>query len=160
MIGYFAIAGLLLASTVFALVTLLWQVGRMPSGGRLFVLVLPLALYAIMRLYSHLVMIPASIYLRTQANGGDEPIGMDREPDRDRVQQRLEAVDAVGGGTLAWIDDGVRDWLARPPGAERDRARNALLDRLYAYSASSTGDHVQRKAVNDLRLAINPWVKD
>jgi hypothetical protein len=74
------------------------------------------------------------------------------------IYEELNRVDAVRAP--AWVKESVADWLATVPGDEKNSKRAALLDRLYSYAATSTDDYAARSAVNQLRLAINPWVKD
>jgi hypothetical protein len=59
-----------------------------------------------------------------------------------------------------WVREETDDWLATTDGGEKDRKRGALLDRLYNYASNSTDDYATRSAANQLRLAINPWVKN
>jgi len=149
---YYALLCSCIVAIAVALLGWQWWVRFGIAALALFV---PLAIYFVMKAYMSFVLVPAMV-----AERASDPVGLDHAPDTERVQHRLDDVRAVGGDGIAWVDDGVRAWLASPPGVEKDRARNALLDRLYAYAASSNGDYVQRKAVNDLRLAINPWVND
>jgi hypothetical protein len=79
-------------------------------------------------------------------------------PNEPEIHAKLNDVDVVHAPT--WVKESVIDWLATATGDEKDRKRVALLDRMYAYASDSTDDYAARSAVNQLRLAINPWVKD
>lgn len=103
------------------------------------------------------------VYVAMLSKGPQEmrevAVPISRRPiDETAVQQALQKL-----GTVAcppWVKEAVDDWLAMPQSEDKDRKRAGLLDRLYSYSALSTDDYAARSAVNQLRLAINPWVKD
>jgi hypothetical protein len=103
------------------------------------------------------------MYRVLQANGPKEaspaivPLSS-RLLNEPEIHEKLNHVDAMGAPI--WVKESVADWLATGPGDEKNRKRVALLDRLYSYAASSADDYAARSAVNQLRLAINPWVKD
>lgn len=71
-----------------------------------------------------------------------------------------ELTHASTAASPPWVKEAVADWLATAEGEEKNRKRAALLDQLYSYAATSTDDYAARSAVNQLRLAINPWVKN
>jgi hypothetical protein len=80
----------------------------------------------------------------------------ERPLDSARLDAALANVEASDKSASQWLRPAIEQWLATPAGPERDKLRNALLDRLYA-EASKPGDYAQRRALNEVRLAINPW---
>lgn len=85
-----------------------------------------------------------------------ELAGADRPVDEQRVTGALSRLESFAGGCPAWLRGGVDAWLAAPPGEQKNQMRNDLLQRLYT-EAGSPGDPAQRRALNEVRLAINPW---
>jgi len=81
-----------------------------------------------------------------------------RPVDEPGIQSEL--THASTAASPPWVKEVVDDWLATAEGEEKNRKRAALLDRLYSYAATSTDDYAARSAVNQLRLAINPWMKN
>ena len=81
-----------------------------------------------------------------------------RPPDERRIRDSLDALDTSPDGAPAWVRPAVDEWLAASAGPEKDRMRSALLQRLYD-EAGQPGDPAQKRALNDVRLAINPWVE-
>jgi len=73
-----------------------------------------------------------------------------------RLDAALANVEASDKTASEWLRPAVEEWLAAPAGRGKDELRNALLDRLYA-EASKPGDYAQRRALNEVRQAINPW---
>jgi hypothetical protein len=126
--------------------------------GKVFMLFLPVVVYIGVKLYLNFVMLPLGAVL-APVKSADEAVGIPRVPDETKIQDAKNALDALGGEGTHWIDDAVREWLATPEGIERDRKRNTLLERLYAYASSSSDDYAHRAAANRLRLAVNPWVE-
>lgn len=84
---------------------------------------------------------------------------VERQADQARVRSALDKLDLFADGTPRWLHPGVDQWLEAPAGDEKDRMRDALLQRLYD-EAGKPGDIMQRHALNDVRLAINPWVDE
>jgi hypothetical protein len=83
----------------------------------------------------------------------------DRPVDEQRIRGELSRLDRFAGGCPAWLHTDVDAWLAAPPGAQKNGMRDEILQRLYA-EAGSPGDPAQRRALNDVRLAINPWIDE
>jgi hypothetical protein len=80
-----------------------------------------------------------------------------RPIDEQRIRGALSRLDSFAGGCPAWLRTSVEAWLAAPSDAQKNAMRDELLQRLYA-EAGSPGDPTQRRALNDVRLAINPWI--
>jgi hypothetical protein len=100
-----------------------------------------------------------TLLFRTQQEMGAMRVPLSSRPvDEPAIREELSNVDVAH--MPPWVKDNVDDWLATAPQDEKDRKRAALLDRLYSYAANSTDDYAARSAVNRLRLAINPWVKN
>jgi len=151
---YIILLGLFFLSGAIAILGARYWLGT----GKVFMLFLPVLVWIGVKLYLNFVMLPLGAVL-APVKSADEAVGVPRIPDETRIQDAKNALDALGGEATRWIDDSVRKWLATPEGVERDRKRNALLERLYAYSSSSSDDYAHRAAANRLRLAINPWVE-
>jgi hypothetical protein len=99
------------------------------------------------------------LLFRTQQEMGAMRVPVSSRPvDEPAIHEELSKVDL--DHVPPWVKENVDDWLATDTEDEKDRKRAALLDRLYSYAASSADDYAARSAVNQLRLAINPWVKD
>jgi len=79
-------------------------------------------------------------------------------PDESRIRASLDQLDKSPGGAPTWVRPAVEEWLAAAPGPDKDRLRSSLLLRLYD-EAGQPGDPAQRRALNDVRLAINPWIE-
>ena len=84
---------------------------------------------------------------------------IERPVDADRVRAALSRLDEFPDGSPAWLRPAVDSWLAAAPGADKNRMRDELLQRLYA-EAGTPGDLQQRRALNEVRLAINPWARE
>lgn len=82
---------------------------------------------------------------------------VERPVDADRVRAAVSRLDGIAGGCPGWLGSAVDEWLAASPGAGKNQMRDKLLQRLYA-EAGLPGDQQQRRALNEVRLAINPWV--
>jgi hypothetical protein len=80
-----------------------------------------------------------------------------RPVDEERVRAAMSRLDEFAGGCPAWLRAGVDEWLAAAEGPDKSRMRDELLKKLYA-EACAPGDPQQRRALNQVRLAINPWV--
>jgi hypothetical protein len=80
-----------------------------------------------------------------------------RPIDEQRIRSALSRLDSLEGGSPAWLRADLDAWLAAPQGGQKNGMRDALLQRLYA-EAGLPGDPAQRRALNDVRLAINPWI--
>jgi hypothetical protein len=86
-----------------------------------------------------------------------ELTGADRPVDEQRIRSALSRLDSFPDGCPTWVRTGVEAWLAAPLGAPKNSMRDELLQRLYS-EAGSPGDPAQRRALNDVRLAINPFI--
>jgi hypothetical protein len=106
-----------------------------------------------------LVFAYATLLFRTRYEMSALAVPVSPRPvDEPGIQSEL--TQASTAASPPWVKEAVDDWLATATGEEKNRKRAALLDRLYSYAATSTDDYAARSAVNQLRLAINPWVKD
>ena len=119
----------------------------------------PFAAYVLMRL-SMFVFMAVAVRNGVTSAVAPEVVGFDRKPDEARVRRALAAVTDLDDESVQWMARDVDDWLAADPGVPKDRKRNALLERLYAYAGSSKGYQKLRTAANELRLAINPWIDE
>lgn len=80
-----------------------------------------------------------------------------RPSDEEKVRAALSKLGAFANGCPSWLTPAVDQWLTSPPGDRKTLLRDSLLLRLYD-EAGKPGDILQRHALNDVRLAINPWV--
>jgi hypothetical protein len=92
-----------------------------------------------------------------QAGRGPEPIST-QPINESMIRDELSKAETVH--LPDWVREETDEWLATTDRAEKSRKRVALLDRLYDYASNSTDHYAARSAVNQLRLAINPWVRD
>jgi hypothetical protein len=77
--------------------------------------------------------------------------------DQERLNKALDDLRQFADSYPSWLDESLRQWQTAESIADKNRLRYALLDRLYA-EASKPGDYAQRRALNEVRLVINPWV--
>jgi hypothetical protein len=80
--------------------------------------------------------------------------------DEANIREVLRQVGAERGSCPPWVAAAVDDWLMSADGPEKDQKRQALMTRMYWYSAFSADSFKRRKVVNQIRSAINPWVDE
>jgi hypothetical protein len=85
----------------------------------------------------------------------------DTSPDEPKIRDALRRLkERCGGACPQWVESGVDEVLALPPGPDLEKRRAELLQRLYGQAGFSSDDFETRRAYNELRLAINPNVPE
>lgn len=118
----------------------------------------------------HIVLFIFALYgtkkeMRSYRATGEPPVrrlgqlaGLQTPSSSARFQEALRRLEGTPGPNPPWLEPAIRSWTESAEGPENDRRRDDLLVRLYYHAAFSTDTLAKRKALNELRLAINPWV--